>query len=963
MRAAVKGFFKKAGSDGNRRREERAGPAVSQQIYSPPVPTQPQGYGPPHAPAQPAQQLDPELRLFREHGDTYAGQGKYDQAVVMYMAALEKAPGDAELLLSLAVARMMLTPPLLVEALEAVEEVIRRHPQNVHAYITKADICERMVDFDGAEAALLMAVQIAVGMERVRLQQSLASLRSKRAQTQVQQQPPPTSPGMGVSLPGASGTVAPTPTPQLQEAPSRSTGGPANRPVVAPASATASSQASTVNTGANRAPPQPSVVRPYSSSNVNETPARSIPLSPDILDNIPQEAPPSYTTTSGTTTTASFTPAELDRRLDHLEQNLAIRNKGSLSVRPYTLAGGIDAVLLLRVGMTANELTPQELQAPTYLHTVHAQMRVNARDYPSSTFIDQDPETSPSYDGKIAGTVTVLGYSEEYRAHQLRIKPLLNLQMQSDIVLPTISLDRIVARLRLLRASAITEDDKALQEFLGLSQVKQLQYGFHASGTRQRRIDSLFMLLSRSHADEPDRFVDLRNTSAISSLFLTARNNETTRRDFLYCMLLGAELLLRLRKQPLLTSYASIATDYTSALLVTAAAFMQNVQIIDNSFNSSGGSTAPRYAFIAAHHREQSEALMRFAEAIAWPYMDEARDFMETAYTRIVRGEASSLSLCDWLFGLTLPGKLFRHHIMCCLVLASQSAKHHGSAYYYDNGLVVGTKSYWPVRTVLGRVLGGLQNPRAVCGWLGPVPAPTTTDGGAVQGWVFIYADNPNFPVPVTKPANALGDFGFDLDDQQNNNGSITSVPDMVESITNPDEWICPTPPAAPAPANVARTVQFKGIRLEKCPSTGDNTRSYTLSPTGLPPPIKHYAILDFEIAGTAVSYKLYSNPVFVTAPPCVGTHVVHRQQALRYLSSMVTVAQLKEVYVEPGKVLVINAQGKGEEVVARAWCAERRKSAVVRRNLLGQQCCMACACSLASARTGLGIEVVIWSL
>jgi hypothetical protein len=96
-------------------------------------------------------------------------------------------------------------------------------------------------------------------------------------------------------------------------------------------------------------------------------------------------------------------------------------------------------------------------------------MRVNGLDYPGSTFIDDDPETSASYDGKIPGTVAISGYSEEYRAHQLRILPLVNLQLQSTVGLPKISLDKVVARLARIRTSMTIEDDEGLKEFLGLS--------------------------------------------------------------------------------------------------------------------------------------------------------------------------------------------------------------------------------------------------------------------------------------------------------------------------------------------------------------------------------------------------------------------------------------------------------------------------------------------------------------
>ena len=51
-----------------------------------------------------------------------------------------------------------------------------------------------------------------------------------------------------------------------------------------------------------------------------------------------------------------------------LETSLVTKNKGSLSVRPYTAAGTIDAIQLYYVGMIQAEMTARELGTPTYPH-------------------------------------------------------------------------------------------------------------------------------------------------------------------------------------------------------------------------------------------------------------------------------------------------------------------------------------------------------------------------------------------------------------------------------------------------------------------------------------------------------------------------------------------------------------------------------------------------------------------
>jgi hypothetical protein len=103
---------------------------------------------------------------------------------------------------------------------------------------------------------------------------------------------------------------------------------------------------------------------------VNGTPARNIPFSQaDLFDDVPQEPPPGYSASPGHN--ANLSAAEIGRRIVQLEQNLAIKSKGSLVVRPYTLPGDIDAITLMYAGMTQAELTQRELPNPTYVHPVH----------------------------------------------------------------------------------------------------------------------------------------------------------------------------------------------------------------------------------------------------------------------------------------------------------------------------------------------------------------------------------------------------------------------------------------------------------------------------------------------------------------------------------------------------------------------------------------------------------------
>jgi hypothetical protein len=174
-----------------------------------------------------------------------------------------------------------------------------------------------------------------------------------------------------------------------------------------------------------------------------------------------------------------------------LQTALAVKNKGSVSIRPYTATGYIDAVKLIYVGMTQSELTARELGTPTYLHPsfrtlfviftlenaardwliyIPGSMAVNMLNYPGTTFLDMDCETSEFYEGKLPGTVSISGYSEEYREHQLSKYPMLVLALEGTVTLPTMEIDKIVERIQSLQRRVAPTDNTALRDMLGLSQ-------------------------------------------------------------------------------------------------------------------------------------------------------------------------------------------------------------------------------------------------------------------------------------------------------------------------------------------------------------------------------------------------------------------------------------------------------------------------------------------------------------
>ncbi|KAI3321344.1 hypothetical protein HD806DRAFT_503793 [Xylariaceae sp. AK1471] len=58
----------------------------------------------------------------------------------------------------------------------------------------------------------------------------------------------------------------------------------------------------------------------------------------------------------------------------------------------------------------------------------------------------------------------------------------------------------------------------------------------------------------------------------------------------------------------------------------------------------------------------------------------------------------------------------------------------------------------------------------------------------------------------------------------------------------------------------------------------------------------------------------LYSNPVFIAAPPCVSSHALHQRQAQKDGESVMRAANLKNKYPPTNQLVVIDAMSEGEE-------------------------------------------------
>ncbi|KAJ5819550.1 hypothetical protein N7474_005141 [Penicillium riverlandense] len=342
-------------------------------------------------------------------------------------------------------------------------------------------------------------------------------------------------------------------------------------------------------------------------------------------------------------------------------------------------------------------------------------------------------------------------------------------------------------------------------------------------------------------------------------------------------------------------------------------------------------------------HERQVEGLVRFAETMAWPALGEMRRFTEEVYSDIRSGGSTNLFLYDWLFGLTLPGRKFVNTIMASLVAATPSLAHLDHARYYISGLVVGDRSYWRTKSVLGRVLGAMKETRAANGWVGPFPRPVGLKAEDIaDGWSHVHARDVSFNNHLFSEDQSDNSERFLAFGHREESSASSWLPGLADR----SKWVVPV-----GPSKSPDKVDFRAIKLKTMPIDGKSD--------GEEKEPQQRAILELLINEQSVEFTLYSNPVFVTVPKCIdGPHAAHEDD-LPKMQNILSVSQLPGHAHNDRRVLIIDATGQGEcELAARAWCSENGQHAVLAR---GNGTCFGCAIRTAS-QGALAVGCLIWT-
>ncbi|KAJ4219890.1 hypothetical protein NW759_007512 [Fusarium solani] len=535
------------------------------------------------------------------------------------------------------------------------------------------------------------------------------------------------------------------------------------------------------------------------------------------------------------------------------------------------------------------------------------------------SYSEQDSEASCKFEGKWPGTRTVQGFAADLSNWERNGQPTSKGDGTRNTtgVVPNHSfgqlvewLDELQQRKALLENRTEQSTLEHMQKLLGPANTQRIKAPAY---DMDHQIQDLLVTLNRV-----DIFPEYDEVVSPAKMWLSG---DSMRLEMLFQMIVAYELKLRLEQTT--TTFPNMSNQVMAAMEM-ACRWIKGVRIK----NVSGPEYEPYYDFEKLVHDEQIEGLVRFAELMEWPGLDEMQEFLEPRGATIPPSAMGTHKLLDWAFGTVLPGSGHVCAIMPALVLATPSLLRMGEPAHPSAGLVLDGRSYWRSKHALGRVFGGMKGVKAANGWVGPCPPVLPNDGQVVRpGWWRIQEKYVPFDQIPREPAEMS----------------------HLQGLDEPVKWVGAIPPR-----NSPTKTKFMGLQF---------LRAKTVYPRGAADEPRR-AILTFHINKCPIAslFELKYNPTFVAAPRCIdGPHLVDLRDMLR-LYHVVDVAAIADPFKSvPGgeRVLVIDATGEGDcELLARAWCSMEGRHAVIARADEGT--CFTCAVR-AAIDQGLRHGCLIW--
>lgn len=446
-----------------------------------------------------------------------------------------------------------------------------------------------------------------------------------------------------------------------------------------------------------------------------------------------------------------------------------------------------------------------------------------------------------------------------------------------------------------------------MQKLLGSANTKTGKYDL------DHQIQDLLVTLNRV-----DIIPDCDGVVSPAKMWLSG---DSMRLEMLFQMIVAYELKLRLEKTT--TTFPHMSNQAMAAMEM-AGRWIKGVRIK----NVSGPGYEPYYELEELVHDEQIEGLVRFAELMDWPGLEEMQEFLEPRGATVLPSAMGTHKLLDWAFGTVLPGSGHICAIMPTLVLATPSLLRMGEPAHPSAGLVLDGRSYWRSKHVLGRVFGGMKGVKAANGWVGPCPPVLPNDGQVAKPgcWQIQEKDVPFDQFPREPAENS-----------------------RPQASDEQVKWVGTVPSR-----NSPTRIKFMGLQFLRAEAV--DLRDVVDEP--------RRAVLTFKInKGSIYSLlELKYNPTFVAAPRCIdGPHLVGLHDVPRF-EHVVDVADIGDPFKSVPKderVLIIDATGEGDcKLLARAWCSMEGRHAVIARADEGT--CFTCAVRAAGDQ-GLGLGCLIW--
>ncbi|KAL9578662.1 MAG: hypothetical protein Q9212_005576 [Teloschistes hypoglaucus] len=447
--------------------------------------------------------------------------------------------------------------------------------------------------------------------------------------------------------------------------------------------------------------------------------------------------------------------------------------------------------------------------------------------------------------GRFPGTVTLTRYLGALNRQTASV------DNTPKAMLHEVSFYQITDRLRYLQEvrEAPFEMSEQEEDFLHSELISDLGPD-ETRGTLEQDIDALSSLLN-SHIWID--FSDLRN-QVVAQQFVN-QTDPMGLEIFLHQMLLSAELDRRIRLQASIEGRGDNHVVPGSSRKVAWSVLLSRIFLRMVGFECCGFGSAGLIPTLLIDKTRQLDKIWDISDALHWPDMEEVKMHVQKeSGGRAMRFGWSAPSL-TFLLGITLPGPSASFSAMSCLVDCSPAYQETLAGLHEmrrQSGFQYLTNTYWQWESVVGKVLGAMEGPKCVAGWIGP--CTFTPDLDAVQ-YVRIYQKRPAERMKnrdrktIAQRSDPLGlrDTKYRVSD------FVMVSPDLNKCVYDIE-------------------VEKLAFKIHKDPNTGE--------PADL---LEHDVAVQFLINGASWPVRLRYDVSFIAAAACwSGPHVLAREYAYK---------------------------------------------------------------------------------